>query len=70
MIMNVLKKCINRFGFYKAACEIGVHKLAFADKTMHFGGNWGKQFALIFYSLQPSHMNALDACKVSNVWVE
>ena len=31
------------------AREIGYCTLAYVDETKHFGGNRGKQFALIFF---------------------
>ena len=49
--------------------EFDDRKLAYVDETASWG-NQGKQFPLIFYDLEPSHINAVDAWKVSKVWVE
>ena len=49
-------------------CEIGDHKLAYVDETKHFG-EIREAVCVGFYGLETSHMNAVDACKISNVWV-
>ena len=68
MILNVFKKWVNRFRFYKMVCEIGDHKLAYVDETKHFG-EIREAVCVGFYGLETSHMNAVDACKISNVWI-
>ena len=50
------------------AREIGDRKLTCVDETKYFRKS-RKQFALFFHDLEPGHMNAVDACKVSKVWV-
>ena len=51
------------------AREIGDRKLAYVDETKHFGEIEESSLLWFFYELKPAHMNAVDACKVSKVWV-
>ena len=51
------------------AHEIGDRKLAYVDETKHFVEIEDNSFALIFYDLESNHMNDIDACRVSIMWV-
>ena len=51
------------------ARKIGDLKLAYIDKTKQFGENEESSLHWFFFLLEPSHMTAVDACKVSKVWV-
>ena len=52
----------------KMAREIDDRKSVYVDETNHQGKS-RKEFVLIFYGLEPSHMDDVDVCKVSKVWV-
>ena len=54
----------------KTAREIGDRKSTYVDEIQKLGGFEDSSLRWYFYELEPSQMSAVDARKVSKVWVE
>ena len=51
------------------ALEFGDRKLSYVNEAEHLEKIEESSLRSFFYDLEPSDMNAVDACKVSKVWV-